>query len=566
MSHVICNPISLPYRYQAKHDGKGGAAMFREAADPTLIRFKSHYLLFVSMSGGFWYSQDLVDWQFKETPELPNYDYAPDVHEVNGRVIFSASRGDRPCTFYGSYDPINEPFEPIAAPFIFWDPALFADDDGRLYFYWGCGNEHPLWGIEMDANFNPIGEKIAVMRARHDIHGWERHGENNSNPNAHPYIEGAFVNKVNGKYYLQYAAPGTEFNVYANGVYVADAPLGPFTYQAHNPFSSRPGGFATGAGHGSTFQDIAGNWWHIATIRISVNEIFERRLGLFPCDFDADGVKFCNQHFADYPYLLPDGKRADMHSTAPMWNLLSYNKPTTASSHQPNHASTLATNEDMTTWWAAEETDTTPWLQLDLGAACTVHAIQVNFADHQTTLPQQWQTHPDAQTHGRVIYTDRGGVSFLLEGSTDGQQWHPLKDTRATPEDNPHDLIVPDTPQRYRYVRISHISQTVQGAVSLSGLRVFGMGNGNAPASVDAFTATRSTCGMDANITWQAANGADGYNLRYGTTPNKLYSSRQVFGANSLKFTFLTQGQPCYMAIDSFNENGVTAGTVHKID
>ncbi|MCL2364951.1 MAG: hypothetical protein FWC71_09855 [Defluviitaleaceae bacterium] len=68
MSRIICNPLPLPYRYQAKHDGKGGAAMFREAADPTLIRFKSHYLLFVSMSGGFWYSQDLAEWHFKETP------------------------------------------------------------------------------------------------------------------------------------------------------------------------------------------------------------------------------------------------------------------------------------------------------------------------------------------------------------------------------------------------------------------------------------------------------------------------------------------------------------------
>ena len=29
---------------------------------------------------------------------------------------------------------------------------------------------------------------------------------------------------------LQYAAPGTQFNVYADGVYIGDTPLGPFTY------------------------------------------------------------------------------------------------------------------------------------------------------------------------------------------------------------------------------------------------------------------------------------------------------------------------------------------------
>ena len=37
------------------------------------------------------------------------------------------------------------------------------------------------------------------------------------------------------KYYFQYGAPGTEFKVHADGVYVSDSPLGPFVYQKHNP-------------------------------------------------------------------------------------------------------------------------------------------------------------------------------------------------------------------------------------------------------------------------------------------------------------------------------------------
>ena len=51
---------------------------------------------------------------------------------------------------------------------------------------------------------------------------------------------------------MQYGAPGTEFNVYADGVYVADYPMGPYTYQKHNPVSYKPGGYMNGAGHGST--------------------------------------------------------------------------------------------------------------------------------------------------------------------------------------------------------------------------------------------------------------------------------------------------------------------------
>lgn len=139
------------------------------------------------------------------------------------------------------------------------------------------------------------------------------------------------MTKHNGKYYLQYASPATQFNTYCDGVYVADAPLGPFTLQQSNPFSSKPGGFMQGAGHGSTIQDADGNFWHASTMRVSVNHDMERRVGLFPAGVDADGVLFCNQNFADYPLCIPDGK-FDPWSVRPACMLLSYQKPTAASS------------------------------------------------------------------------------------------------------------------------------------------------------------------------------------------------------------------------------------------
>ena len=33
-----------------------------------------------------------------------------------------------------------------------------------------------------------------------------------------PFIEGSWMKKYNGKYYLQYGAPGTEFSGYGDGV------------------------------------------------------------------------------------------------------------------------------------------------------------------------------------------------------------------------------------------------------------------------------------------------------------------------------------------------------------
>ena len=76
-----------------------------------------------------------------------------------------------------------------------------------------------------------VGETINIE------HGFERFGENNRPNGTAPYIEGAWMTKYKGKYYLQYAAPGTEFNVYSDGVYVADAPLGPYRPAVSNPYS-----------------------------------------------------------------------------------------------------------------------------------------------------------------------------------------------------------------------------------------------------------------------------------------------------------------------------------------
>ena len=74
---TYCNPLDLGYRYQHMKEGERIAG-FREGADPTLVYFKGKYYLFVSMSAGFWYSDDLLHWDFHADPDLLIYDYAPD--------------------------------------------------------------------------------------------------------------------------------------------------------------------------------------------------------------------------------------------------------------------------------------------------------------------------------------------------------------------------------------------------------------------------------------------------------------------------------------------------------
>ena len=422
--NTYCNPLDLPYRYQHMNE-QGRRTAFREGADPTLVYFKGTYYLFVSMSAGFFYSDDLLHWDFHPDPDLLIYDYAPDVRQVGEYLYFCASRRRENCPILRSADPLHEKFEAVAAPFPFWDPDLFLDDDGRLYLYWGCTNTDPIWGVELDREtLQPLGEKVPLIYGDPEHLGYERPGENGVvdkessvmyrslaplfDPETktlklpagvtdlggypvealtkiflavgQPYLEGAYMTKHAGRYYLQYACPGTQYNIYADGVYVGESPLGPFVRQASNPFSAVPGGFATGAGHGSTIADKYGNYWHAATMRISVNHDFERRVGLFPAGFDADGVLYCNQNFADYPHRIPAGK-FDPAAWQPEWMLLSYGKRAFASSTAAGSDPARAVDENIRTWWSAADAAPGQWLAVDLGQAMDIRAVQVNLAD-----------------------------------------------------------------------------------------------------------------------------------------------------------------------------------------
>lgn len=574
MMGVLINPLNIPYQFQ--HYNKQAS---REAADPTLIFFKGRYYLFASMSGGFYYSDDMLHWDWHENRELTPFRYAPDVRQVGDWLIFSSSDRD-PSAIYRSKDPLNDDFEKISEPFPFWDPNTFQDEDGRVYFYWGCANTTPIYGQEFDPEtMTPIGEKKELVFGNTAEHGWERpnypgrpkeQGKEGlamrlfrlymrlSGADKKPFIEGAFMNKWNGKYYLQYAAPGTELATYGDGVYVGDSPLGPFTYQAHNPFSSKPGGFITGAGHGSTIEDEHGNLWHASTMRISVNANFERRLGLFPAGLDSDGILFCNQNFADYPLEIPEGK-FDPQSIKPRWLLLSYKKRAVASSYREGHEPGLALDEDIRSCWCAKGS-AGEWYRLDLGDVYEVHGIQLSFADVDVPMLEVDKSlRSNVYTSNRYIDPDPTlRTRYLLEGSADGSAWFVLSDKRSAETNLPHDYLELDG-VKLRYVRVTAEKLPYDEPFALSGLRVFGRGNCAAPEAVTAFDASRPDS-MTAKLSWKAADRAIGYNVRYGISPDKLYSSHLVCGRTEVLLTMLNAGQSYYAAVDAFGEGGVTEG------
>ena len=338
--------------------------------------------------------------------------------------------------------------------------------------------------------------------------------------------------------------------------YVSDSPVGPWTYQKHNPVSSVPGGFITGAGHGSTFQDKNGKWWHVATMRISVNEKFERRVGLFPCDFDSDGILHCDQALADYPFDAVTGRKMD-------WMLLK--GTATASSSKTGYSPENCCNEDVRTWWAAEGTGADQWLMLDFGQIKTVHAVQVNFADQDLILPKLDKKDYFKLPAGlRKIYVQNQKTKYLLEGSTDGENWSILQDRTDGTTDCCHDFVVLEQPQQLRYLRLSHMELPFGGVPAVSGLRAFGKGNGEKPAAVKSVR-YRKAGDLNIHLFWDSVPDATCYNVRYGIDPKKLYNSWQVKD-NRLDLSFINKGEVYYAAVDAINENGITSGAIVRLN
>lgn len=578
---TFCNPLNLSYRYQNPRRGKD---RFREAADPSLVMFNDEYWLFASKSGGYWRSNDLCTWSYLASRVLPVEDYAPDVRVIDEWLYFTASRASTPCDVFRTRDPSADDWEKVSTLFAYTDPNLFGDDDGRVYLYWGCSDTDPIHGIELEpGTMVPLessgsGESpsiVDLLGANTAERGWERAGEDNIGGSA-PWIEGPWMTKHSGRYYLQYAGPGTQYNVYGDGVYVGDAPLGPFACAPHNPFSFKPGGFISGAGHGSTFADRYGNLWHISTMRISVKHMFERRIGLFPAGFDSDGHLFCNTSFGDYPIHLPTGKWDPWKDPSMGWTLLSYGSDVsaTASSAAPGHDPGLAINEDVRTFWAASGRGPGEWLQVDMGSPVTPRAVQINFAEHGCHYEPGAGRIADSDAGSEYSYPLRGGHRYLVETSLDGEEWVACVDQHASGHDTPHAYVELREPPKARFIRLTCHEMPASGVPAVSGLRVFGIGDGEKPEPVTAgrLRANRSSedpCSV--SISWDAGSGENtggpdrriqGYNVWWGIAADKLYSSWMVYGAESLTMHCLNGGLNYWLRVDSFNRNGVTQGEV----
>jgi len=520
----------------------------REAADPLVVVYRGEYWLFASKSQGYWRSKDFVNWTFVTQTGLPIDNYAPATLVIDDKLYWTAIDAG----IYTTDDPGKGEWRLVSDPSMKspGDPALFRDDDGRVYLYSGCSDGGTIDGQELDPKngFKPLGERKGFFKRDIANHGAEIFAEADAAPPYKPdgaWIEGSWMTKHDGKYYLEYAAPATQFKSYNDGVYVGDHPLGPFTYVPYSPFSFKPTGFAAGAGHSATFRDLGGRYWHIATMTVSMRHMFERRLGVFPTWFTRDGQIVTDTYLGDYPQYAPGVVKDPSKGNLPGWMLLDYKKTATASSILDMHPIDAAFDEDMRTWWSARTGDPGEWLQVDLGKICRIDAAQINFADEGSTQL------------GRL----QDGYGYKLDVSMDGQKWETIVDRSKDMRDAPHDYVQLDKPIMARYARITNTHTPGGAKFSLSGLRLFGSGFGKAPGKVSGVQVNRDTDSRQATISWQPIPGADGYIVRYGIAKDRLFSNYQVYDANTLHIHTLNAGTPYFFTVDAFNDTGVTKGT-----
>jgi hypothetical protein len=551
---TYCNPINIDYGYTpipnftqwGKH---------RATADPVIVNYKGVYYLFSTNQWGYWWSNDMANWNFVARKFLrpwnkDTYDElcAPAVGIIGDTMIVFGSTYTRNFSIWMSTNPQANEWKPLVDSFDIggWDPAFFADDDGRLYMYNGSSNVFPLYGIELNRKtFQPLGTRKEIHFLKPWRYGWQRFGEHMDNTFLDPFMEGAWMTKHNNKYYLQYGAPGTEFSGYADGVAVGNSPLGHFTEQS-DPLSMKLGGFARGAGHGATFQDNKGRYWHTSTIMLSVKNNFERRIGIWPSGFDAHDVMWCNTAFGDYPHYLPHAlqqEKINYGDGFTGWMLLNYKKPIQVSSTYGSYNANFANDEDIKTYWCAKSANKGEWIQTDLGNLSVVHAIQINYADH------------DAEYLGK---TTGKYHRYKLYHSADGKKWQLLVDKSMNQKDVPHEYVELESPVHTRFIKLENIEMPT-GKFAISGLRIFGKGNGEKPGPVKNFMVLRTEKDKrSAWIRWSPADNAYAYNIYYGTDPDKLYNCIMVHDYNEYWFKAMDLQKTYYFTIEAINENGIS--------
>jgi len=449
------NPLPIPGYPLDVAEGRD----FRSAADPTVFRHKDKWYLYPS-NGLAWWSSDMVRWHYQkvEIPGATGVVWAPTVMEHDGAFYLTANnlglfRAAGPLGPWELVGPFRDEDEKIFRPF---DPMLFRDDDGRVFFYWAGGAAAGIYGVELDRkNLTRFAGQRTHLLTFDPTHKWEKAGDMNELSST--WIEGPWVTKYRDRYYLQYSAPGTEYKTYAVGLYIGDGPLGPFRYDPRSPILADRSNLLNGTAHHSLVEGPNGTHWMVYHVLYRNRANFERRLAMDPVGFDREGAMVVHGP-TDTPQWAPGAKSNPWRDNDSGSVPLSVNKIVMASSAAPGRSPEYAVDNEVRTWWEATEDDREPRLSINLQQEFMVDSARILWSEAGIDLKRGFQPGP---------------YQYKIEGSSDGKAWTTILDKTRNEEDmNIQFDEIP--PVKASYVRLVVNRNPARPPVAVLEFTVFG--------------------------------------------------------------------------------------------
>ncbi|GAA0580687.1 hypothetical protein GCM10010172_76950 [Paractinoplanes ferrugineus] len=261
-------------------------------ADPNIVRFGDTYYIYATTDGfdgwsgttfTVWSSTDLATWtrhgtilDLADVSWAHTNAWAPTAAYANGKYYFyfcaagniGVATADSPTgPFTDSGAPLVDRADFGGAQQI--DPAVFTDDSGQSYLYWGNGTAYVA----------PLNADMTSLGQRRPITGLP------------DFREGLFMNKRSGLYHLTYSIDDTRSPDYRVGYATATSPYGPFTARgvilAKDPVLG-----ILGTGHSSIVQVAGTDEWYIAYHRFAIpgGDGTHRETTLDRVYFDTDGL------------------------------------------------------------------------------------------------------------------------------------------------------------------------------------------------------------------------------------------------------------------------------------
>lgn len=374
---TYCNPLSMPeYPHGSEVNGFSNC---RELADPTVIRHENRWILYATI-GSVYESEDYVTWRLCRECRIPPL-VAPTIvkHRQKFYLMGSESPVYEADTPYGPFKELGMICDSTGQELYIRDPMLFSDEDEKLYLYWGLGTDG-IYGMEMDAAcpFKGIGPVKSLIPFR-EKNEWERLGAWNQNRGL-SFVEGAWMHKHDGTYYLIYSAPGTCYSTYAWGVCRSKSPLEGFEYQKNNPVLLKRHGLVTGTGHGSLAEGPGNTLWAFYTIKLCYATKYERRIAMDPAGFDEEGNLFVKEP-SEIPQWAPGiVSSPELCGDTPLLPL-TFEEQAVVSSHAPGRDGLYALDNSMLTWWQPADEDENGQLMVDLRAVFKVSGARIIWRD-----------------------------------------------------------------------------------------------------------------------------------------------------------------------------------------